>query len=535
MRVHRPKYRTRTGERKPSPTWHVYFKDARAEWRRLPAFTDKGATESLGRKCDRLAATVAAGERPDADLARWIEGLSAMIRGKLSGWGLIDERTSAASRPLTAHLDDFEATMRARGSTNRHVTLVVSRARRVLDGCGFTFWPDVSPSKVERFLKALRDGTDERPGIGAQTSNFYLQAAKQFARWMVQDSRAAESPIAHLRGLNVRADLRRVRRALTPRELRKLLATTHGGPDRDGTIGPERALLYQVAVETGLRRGELESLTRASFDLDGAEPTVTVEAAYSKHRRRDVLPIRPGLVDVLGPHLAGKASSAPAFRVPSRHKSARIFREDLEAAGIRYTDDAGRVADFHALRHTLGSMLAASGVRPKVAQALMRHSSIVLTMDRYTHLSAEDERTALGSLPSLGGRGDVAQRATGTDGSACRVLAQRASDDGPPCPTMAIDTPAGDPDNAFSARTGGRVAEGTGLLNRRTSLGVPRVRIPPCPLPAHRQVGWPGSRIRPAVIKGGAGNIADGRYVPLSSRAGPTEHTPSTHKVLSPP
>ncbi len=30
-------------------------------------------------------------------------------------------------------------------------------------------------------------------------------------------------------------------------------------------------------------------------------------------------------------------------------------------------------------------------------------------------------------------------------------------------------------------RTGARVAEWTGLLNRRTSLGVPRVRIPPCP------------------------------------------------------
>ncbi len=311
---------------------------------------------------------------------------------------------------------------------------------------------------------------------------------------MVQDRRAAESPIAHLRALNVRANLRRVRRALTPQELRTLLTTTHVGPERDGVVGPERALLYQVAVETGLRRGELESLTRSSFDLDGAEPTVIVEAAYSKRRRRDVLPIRPGLVDVLRPHLAGKAPSAPAFWVPKQHKSARIFREDLEAAGIPYLDDAGRVADFHALRHTLGSMLAASGVRPKVAQALMRHSSIVLTMDRYTHLSAEDERTALGSLPSLGGAGDDAQRATGTGGSACRVLVQTVSDPGRPCPTMAIDTPSGGAENAFSARTGGRVAEGTGLLNRRTSLGVPRVRIPPCPLPARRPAGRPAGR-----------------------------------------
>ena len=33
-------------------------------------------------------------------------------------------------------------------------------------------------------------------------------------------------------------------------------------------------------------------------------------------------------------------------------------------------------ADFHTLRHTQGSLLAASGIHPKVAQTLMRHSDI---------------------------------------------------------------------------------------------------------------------------------------------------------------
>ncbi len=110
--------------------------------------------------------------------------------------------------------------------------------------------------------------------------------------------------------------------------------------------------------------------------------------------------------------------------------------------------------------------LAASGVRPKVAQALMRHSSIVLTMDRYTHLSAEDERTALGSLPSLDDRGDVGQRATGTDGSACRVLAQQLSDDGQPCPTMANTNRRGATETLIKTRPAGLEPATPGLGNR---------------------------------------------------------------------
>lgn len=51
MRVHRTKYTDkRTGRLKPSPTWHVHLKDTRAEWQRLPAFTDKSASEKLGRR-----------------------------------------------------------------------------------------------------------------------------------------------------------------------------------------------------------------------------------------------------------------------------------------------------------------------------------------------------------------------------------------------------------------------------------------------------------------------------------------------------
>jgi len=76
----------------------------------------------------------------------------------------------------------------------------------------------------------------------------------------------------------------------------------------------------------------------------------------------------------------------------------------------------GRYADFHGLRHTCGSLLAASGAHPKVAQSIMRHSSIELTMQRYTHVFAGQEADAVAALPSLDAS-PIKQRAraTGTD------------------------------------------------------------------------------------------------------------------------
>ena len=97
--------------------------------------------------------------------------------------------------------------------------------------------------------------------------------------------------------------------------------------------------------------------------------------------------------------LSGKAHDAKAFKVPQ--KTAVMLKEDLEAAGIPYVDDQDRYADFHALRHTTGSWLAASGVHPKVAQVIMRHSDINLTMSRYTHIFRGQESEAVAKLPDL--------------------------------------------------------------------------------------------------------------------------------------
>ena len=236
---------------------------------------------------------------------------------------------------------------------------------------------------------------------------------------MVKDRRGVENPLAHLDGLNVKTDRRRDRRAFTVEELRRLLDAARNGPERLGIDGAAREMLYWLAVETGLRSNELRSLTRASFDLDADPSTVTVEAAYSKHRREDTLSLRPVLAAALRTFLAAKTPDAPAFRVPTdRKEAAAMFRADVEAAGIAYRDGDGLVTDFHSLRHTFITNLANGGVHPKTAQTLARHCTISLTMDRYSHTLREQEADALAVLPDLSPSGRETARATGTDGRA---------------------------------------------------------------------------------------------------------------------
>ena len=90
-----------------------------------------------------------------------------------------------------------------------------------------------------------------------------------------------------------------------------------------------------------------------------------------------------------------------------------MLRNDLEAAGIPYVTADG-IADFHSLRHTFISNLAACGIHPKLAQQLARHSTIALTMDRYTHLGLIDMNSALESLPNIAAPESQTMRATGT-------------------------------------------------------------------------------------------------------------------------
>jgi len=94
------------------------------------------------------------------------------------------------------------------------------------------------------------------------------------------------------------------------------------------------------------------------------------------------LPIHPQLAEDL--RAWRPAGAAPTDRVFSTVPNMKCLRADLALAGIPDKDQAGRYVDFHSLRVSLGTMLAANGVTPRAAQALMRHTDPRLTAGVYT-------------------------------------------------------------------------------------------------------------------------------------------------------
>ncbi len=365
---------------KQSKNWYVEYRDANDVVQKVPGYADKRATEQLAAKLEKEA-------------AQFKEGI-------------VDTFTEHRRTRLAIHVDDYERHLLA-SSSRQHVKTTIPRIKKVIDGCGFTYFPDIAPSRVQEFISELRS-----KGLSIQTCNFYLKALKAFCQWCVRDRRMQDNPLVHVQGGNVKEDRRHDRRALQPEELRELLEVTALQPTRYGMTGPDRALLYRVAVETGFRLNELRSLTPESFEL-GDSPTITVAAGYSKRGNTDVQPIRTELADILRPWLSSRPNGQPVFSIPE--KAAKMLKADLEAAQIPYEDSSGRFVDFHALRHTFITNLANAGVAPKMAMDLARHSDINLTMGRYSHTVVADRAEALKALPSLMPPDEVEQqRATGT-------------------------------------------------------------------------------------------------------------------------
>ena len=387
----------RTGKKvaAKSKKWWGRFRDENGCERRVPLATDRTAAQTM------LAELVKRAERKAA--------------------GITDPLEEHRKRRLTLHLKDYEQYLRNKGNTEDYVLHTAHRIGACLKACRFATIPDISASRVQGFLGDLR-----REGFGIGTSNHYLRAMKMFTRWLVKDRRHREDVLAYLSTMNAETDRRRLRRPLSPEEFEKLVEATRTGPPIQGITGEERALLYIIACYTGFRRNEIGSVTPRSFDFASELPTLTVQAANSKRRRIDVIPLRADFAQFVRRWIEGRHylnPDVPLLRIRGKH-TAEMLRKDLARARDEWIDGAttpaekvqrekssfltyvnaeGRVADFHALRQTFITNLSRAGVSPKMAQSLARHSDINLTMNVYTMVNVSDQAAAVESLPPLPG------------------------------------------------------------------------------------------------------------------------------------
>ena len=373
-----------------SKCWYFDYTGSDGIAQRVKGYTDQEATKQMAARLKRQA------ERCEE--------------------GLVDKYAKHARRPLREHLGDFREYMAktksvktGRYRTKAHVEQTVGRIERVFDACGFRFWKDIDHGKIEMYLgEHVAD---------PKTHNHFVTAIRQFAGWMIAKDRAGSSPVEKLSRVAVPDD--EFRRALSSDEVSRLLETTEAAPTRFGMTGHERAVLYLMTIETGLRVRELRSLTVSSFDFDKC--VVTAKAEFCKNRKRADQLIKYNRAAKMAEHLKEKTPDAKAFDMPGSHRTAKMLRADLEKTGIPFIDDAGRKADFHCLRHTLATALDQTGASLKERMTIMRHSDRSnLTLGTYTHTGPYNLRLAIENLPDYPWPGTHRNHAvaTGTDGKA---------------------------------------------------------------------------------------------------------------------
>lgn len=322
-----------------------------------------------------------------------------------------------------------------------------------------------------------KDG-DKRRKMSPTTRNSHLKSVKAFTNWCVKTGRLSDNPLTTISKLNEAKDVRVERRAMTTDELARLIYVAEnrplaelgrktvptgqrnadrrtgaksgrrkgewvkepldidnmpvcverarvklaGKPERIAKLereGRQRRLVYEVAVYTGLRRSELAGLRWRDVELDGASPVLVVPASLAKSGKAADVPLRASLAASLRAWRDDRDKldpMAPVFDNVPQQLLQRMKR-DLQAAGIPFIDECGRRLDVHALRHTTATWLSESGVAPRDAQAIMRHSKIDLTMRAYTHPSARNLSRAVESMPGEASRPDrQEEKATGTFG-----------------------------------------------------------------------------------------------------------------------
>ena len=171
--------------------------------------------------------------------------------------GVIDRFATQRKRPLTEHVNDWAASLKANGREEGYIKKRTKRVSTILQECNFTFSADIQSEAVEQFLHDLREGQ----GLSIQTANDWLTAFRQLIRWMIANQRIDHDPLTRLKPGNVRLDVRHRRGELSVDEVAKLLDATQNGSPYRGLNGFDRAMIYKVALGTGFRLTELASLT----------------------------------------------------------------------------------------------------------------------------------------------------------------------------------------------------------------------------------------------------------------------------------
>lgn len=212
-------------------------------------------------------------------------------------------------------------------------------------------------------------------------------AIHTFYRWAVQDGRLGEDPSLLLGRPKV---VNRLPTVLRPAEAAALSEapspTTQGLSDRDRALALRDRAVLELMYGSGLRVGEVASLSLDRVDLDRGR--VLVHGKGDKERE---VPMSDFATDALREYLgAGRPLLAPqdASQLFFNRRRKPISTRDIRTMVERYAGTllTGRRVSPHTLRHSFATHLLEGGADIRAVQELLGHASVATTQ-RYTHVS----------------------------------------------------------------------------------------------------------------------------------------------------
>ncbi len=189
----------------------------------------------------------------------------------------------------------------------------------------------------------------------------------------------------------------------------------------EASRGHHLEALVLLAITTGMRRGELLALRWSDIDFENSilfvkrsvnripsQGYVENDPKTRTSKRKIMLP--NVAKDVLKEHRERqglvRVKTGEKWRdmdlVFCNHLGGYLHTSHVLTAFHKLVEDAGLPPiRFHDLRHSAATILLVKGVHPKVVQELLGHSSIVMTMDTYSHVLPSMQREAMNTMDEV--------------------------------------------------------------------------------------------------------------------------------------
>lgn len=350
--------------------------------------------------------------------------LAVVVRDRQQG-RLISAPSQKVSDYLGQWLED-QARLKVRPRTYECYALNV---RRLTPWIGHLRLDKLGPAHLEHCYAELLDG-----GLSARSVEQVHAVLRIALRRAVRLGLLNEAPTALVtppRGT------RHEMQILTPEQVQTLLRVT---------AGHHLQPLWLLLVTSGLRLGEATGLTWDNIDLDGG--TLAVRHALQRQRGKGLQFVEPktnrsrrtvylasGAVRALRQHRTRQQETYVCNGVPWS-EDALVFSTQtarpLEPRNVRHSLRRALTAAelplirVHDLRHTAASYLLSIGTHPKVVQELLGHSSVLLTLDTYSHVLPALHREVAAQMDTLLGANED-QRAPRTGDGTDTAVHSRAT------------------------------------------------------------------------------------------------------------